>query len=69
MLVGLFLIFDVSASVLLGSTMNTSTEISLPRYETSLLKKLHFDGLNFNSMLLESLLHKLDVVKVFFRCL
>ena len=69
MLVGLFLIFDVSASVLLGSTMNPSTEISLPRYETSLLKKLHFDGLNFTSMLLESLLHKLDVVKVFFRCL
>ena len=69
MLAGLFLIFNASASVLLGSMVNPFAEISLPRYETSRLKKLHFDGLKFNSMLLESLLHKLDVVKVFFKCL
>ena len=45
MLVGLFLAFDETASVLLGSTLHPAAEISLPRYETSCLKKLHFGGL------------------------
>ena len=44
-LVGLFLIFDVNASVLLGFTVYPSAEISLPRYETSRLRELYFDGL------------------------
>ena len=45
MIVGLFRIFDVSASVLLGSVLYPSVETSLPKYVTSRLKKLHFDVL------------------------
>ena len=45
MLAGLFLIFDTSASVFVGSTVFYCAEINLPRHEISRLNKLHLDGL------------------------
>ena len=45
MLVSLFLNFDASASVFIGSTVYPFAEISLPKYEASHLEKSHFNGL------------------------